>query len=37
VLSAALAAQSTGSADVVVLRLTGDGTPTVAGRIRPPR
>jgi len=37
VVIAALVGESTGSADVVVLRLAGDGTPTVAGRIRPPR
>lgn len=37
VVIAALVGESAGSADVVVLRLSGDGTPTVAGRIRPPR
>jgi broad specificity phosphatase PhoE len=37
VVIAALVGESTASADVVVLRLASDGTPTVAGRIRPPR
>lgn len=37
VVIAALVGESTGSADVMVLRLAGDGTPTVAGRIRPPQ
>jgi broad specificity phosphatase PhoE len=37
VVIAALVGESTGSADVVVLKLANDGTPTVAGRIHPPR